>query len=235
MKKKWRVDSYNKEQEVKLTPIRENGDNLITVEGVHRNILVKNFHKENGIFGTPDNISIRGTVLEKLIEASYVLPSNLKFLVLDGWRPLKMQQALFHEETSRLAQTLVREPLEYLEYQATINVDRPSYDHYEPTPHNTGGVIDITLFDTETNEIVQMPTDYWGFNANLVYFKPTKQQQKDQNRAEYYANLLKTTLLKHDFVKAPLTDHWWEFEYGTQAWAFLKKKPYAIYEGVEID
>lgn len=107
---------------------------------------------------------VRKNVAERLAKAARLLPRGLILLVWDAYRQKKTQEALYQ---SRYARTRTAHP-DWDEARLQTDVSRfvalPSDDPQSPSPHLTGGAIDMTL--------ARMPLRNWfGFRARSVMAK----------------------------------------------------------------
>lgn len=96
---------------------------------------------------------VRRGLAEKLKRAEKLLPEGHLFLAWDSFRPLDVQAALFEYYKHELAQQQPQLLENELMQEAQRFVSLPSTDPTKPSPHNTGGVIDLT--------IVRLPVPIW--------------------------------------------------------------------------
>ncbi|WP_143800235.1 M15 family metallopeptidase, partial [Oenococcus oeni] len=93
------------------------------------------------------DLYIRNQVQHKLIEAAKLLPNGYKFVIFDGWRSIETQKALFY----KMKDFVKRDHPNFTEEEtltATLRlVALPSTDIEKPSPHNTGGSIDLSIAD----------------------------------------------------------------------------------------
>lgn len=92
---------------------------------------------------------VREDVLEKLRFAQSLLPLGCYFRLFDTYRPLEVQQALFDAQYEKSFHEHPDWSKEQLEEQTQTYVSLPSPDPKRgtthPSPHSTGGVVDLTL------------------------------------------------------------------------------------------
>jgi D-alanyl-D-alanine dipeptidase len=82
-------------EEIRKMPIEESNEPLVPVDAYPERIIN---HPEYSIQGFPGSLPIcysRLGVYERLVKASSILPKGYKFVVLDAWRPVEVQQSLF--------------------------------------------------------------------------------------------------------------------------------------------
>jgi zinc D-Ala-D-Ala dipeptidase len=101
-------------------------------------------------------VFVRKAVAEKLEVAQSLLPANLKLVVLDAYRPLTVQQAAFDFYFKQLKEKQPSWSEGDLLTETQKYVSIPSTDSTRPSPHNTGGAVDVVLIeiaDDITNQL----------------------------------------------------------------------------------
>ena len=113
----------------------------------------------NGSLLTP---FVRIGLAEKLREAQKLLPSGHLFLIWDAYRPIQVQAALFDFIIAELTKEKpnLSEAERFEEAQRFVSL--PSIDPLKPSPHNTGGVVDLT--------IIKVSAPLWEEIQALEYF-----------------------------------------------------------------
>lgn len=218
--------------EVKSKEIRENGERLVPLSLFPEKILVRPQYFLQGIEGALPECYAREGVYKRLVEASLLLPKGYKLVILDAWRPVKVQQSLFNILKERL-----RSQHPNLSEEEVVNmtlkfVALPSKDPKRPSPHNTGGAIDLTIAD-EFGNLLYMGTEYDDPTeiSRTTYFEELIAKGEKLNERELEA-LQNRRLLYHILTSVGFTnyiDEWWHFDYGNQNWAWMKGEPYALY------
>lgn len=107
-------------------------------------------------------------------------------------------------------------------------VAEPLPDPLKPARHQTGGAVDLTLFDLATGEVLPMGTAFdEAIDATVTHwFEHHQVAPFTQNRRQLYH-----VMREANFVNYP--NEWWHFEYGTRRWAGTLSKPHAIYGSAE--
>lgn len=103
-----------------------------------------------GILITP---FVREGLARRLQKAEDLLPEGHIFLIWDAYRTVEVQRALFDHYRLRLSKQRSDLSDEELIQEAQRFVSLPSVDPLKPSPHNTGGVVDLT--------IVKLPVMVW--------------------------------------------------------------------------
>lgn len=183
-----------------------------------------------GIPGSYPDCYARETVAKKLLEIEKKLPKGLKLLIFDGYRPICIQQRLWNYYR---AEVKIKNPNltdEELDLKTSFFVSKPSYDEFQPSLHNTGGAIDLTLIDEYGNQL-DMGTKFDDFSdkAWTNHFEKYENNKivRDNRRILYEA------MLNEDFTNLP--SEWWHYDYGTKFWGYFKNTD-ALYKGIlDID
>jgi zinc D-Ala-D-Ala dipeptidase len=134
----------NNEPLVALGPFSEYG-HIFTNSLYFGEFIDSPYHKAGLLNGTLITQFVREGVAKRLSKAQSLLPSHLRLMVFDAYRPLEVQQALFDYYKNQLhikKPHLTEEEL-ILETQKFVSL--PSKDPTKPSPHNTGGSVDLTI------------------------------------------------------------------------------------------
>lgn len=188
---------------------------LVPISGVVKKIQIYPYYYHMGHPGADDECYLRKAVLQKLVDASRLLPDDVYFVVLDGWRSYETQLSIYEQTKIALQEEgFEGEALteELFKYVAT-----PSEDISKPSPHLTGGAIDLTL--AHANSWLPMGSDFDEFNAKSQPDWFEKKTDLTEEETEFLNNrdLLRKAMLAVGFI--PNQDEWWHFEYGTKDWA----------------
>ena len=214
----------------KSIPIRECNEELISIKGIHNRIIARPQYFINNIPGAIDDCYIRETVAKKLMSVVEQLPENLSLVVWDGWRPTEVQAALFTEYKARLKKSLYGKKEEDLDREVAKFVSVPSVNPLYPSPHLTGGAVDLSI--ANESSYVPMGTGFDDFSplSNTDHFEVlAKQRELTSEENEFLQN---RRLLFHCMIDAGFTNfpnEWWHFDYGDQFWAYISKSNHAIY------
>lgn len=99
----------------------------------------------NQLSGSLITIFIRQGVAERLIRAEEMLPKGYHLVVFDGWRPLKVQKSLYDEYYQSLKTKFPSWNEDELAQETQKYVSLPSNNPARPSPHNTGGAVDLAI------------------------------------------------------------------------------------------
>ena len=168
--------------------------------------LMAQYIEQNPNFG----VKVRESVYLKLKEVANNLPNNYMLIIKIGFRPVSVQYQLFNEVFAYFKTVNPHfddNPIKAMTLEFVTHPDS------NIPPHSTGAAIDMTLFDSDKNDYIDMGSaiNYpdnrsWTFN-----FDNLSQEQID-NRM-----LLTDIMLEAGF--ANLASEWWHFSYGDPRWA----------------
>ena len=193
-------------------------------------IKVKPIYFMQELPGTENDCKIRLRVAEKLCIALKSLPRGLTFMIFDSYRTVKTQQALYDNYCRKLRDEHPQWSEEILEKEVIKFVSKPSFDENNPFVHNTGGAIDLTLYDKRNSRELIMGTVFDDFSsrATTCYFEDiawgTEAKEIRNNR-----RLLYWCMIKAGFTNLPT--EWWHYDFGDKFWSFYTGNP-AIYKGI---
>ena len=119
-----------------------------------------------------------------------------------------------------------------LEEETKKFVSKPSLDPENPSVHNTGGAIDLTLFDPEQQRELDMGTAFDDFTpkAYAHFFEEEEARRYDNwEKVRENRRLLYRCMTEAGFTNLPT--EWWHYDFGDNFWSFYTGKP-AIYNGL---
>lgn len=152
-------------------------------------------------------------------------PLGWKIVIFDAWRSLLLQQQLFEKYKVKLKNEFFRAAEHELNQETQKYVSIPSSNLANPSPHVTGGAIDLSLRD-ETGKNLEMGTEFDSFEdlSKTRYFELMLEQgeklMSQQNIWLRNRRILFHTLTQVGFTNYP--EEWWHFDYGNQFWARIK-------------
>lgn len=164
---------------------------------------------------------LRPEVIERLHHAAQIVYDEGYLLtVLDGWRPPRVQQSLYHDLFCNIKQKMPRESEHEWHHQTQFFVSWPSEDKLCPSPHLTGGAVDVTLSDRGGNQLdMGSAFDDPTPKAYIDAYEKTPGDIRKRRRVLYQA--------MHSAGFTGLPTEWWHFDYGNQDWAFFNAQPEA--------
>jgi D-alanyl-D-alanine dipeptidase len=168
---------------------------------------------------------LRLGVLQRLLQAQQALPRGLCFLVVEGYRPPRLQRRYFEQYVTALrAAHLDASPARIREL-ASAYISPP-----EVAPHICGSAVDLTLC-TEDGTELPLGTEV---NATPEESDGTCRTDAPHISAEARANraVMHRALTSAGFVNYPT--EWWHWSYGDRYWALLRREPAARYGPVDL-
>ena len=195
-------------------------------------ILVEPVYFNQGYEGASEKCFIRKGAAERLEKALLSLPRGLTFKVFDGWRSVTTQQSLYEKYYRSVKENNPSMDERELEEETRKFVSKPSLDPEAPSVHNTGGAIDLTLFDLEEQRELDMGTAFDDFTVKAYthFFEEEKAKLcEDREKIRDNRRLLCHCMTGAGFTNLPT--EWWHYDYGDNFWSFYTGKP-AIYKGL---
>jgi D-alanyl-D-alanine dipeptidase len=187
--------------------------------------------------GAIDRLLLRTGAGERLQRVNARLDAaGLELWLFDAWRPQAVQ-IYFHDQW--LPAELRRRNPKLTDAELTAEVETywaaPSQGDGAPSPHATGGAIDLTirwrggdplwmgsLFD-DASPIAH--TGHFEVPENCRAFSFSNDEARANRRLLYWL------MREANFASNP--SEWWHFSYGDQMWAQLTGAPAALYAGIE--
>jgi D-alanyl-D-alanine dipeptidase len=213
------------DERVKKVPVRESGEAIVNLLESHASLAFdlerKNVQKESSTL-----FHSRKTVGDMLVKAQGHLPSGLKLMIKECYRPMSVQKKFWdgyaaYLRTQNPSWSEERISIENSKLNAPLDV----------APHTTGGAVDLTLSDSN-GQWLDMGTE---FNASPHKTEGATFTDATNISLEAKANrkILVNALSSAGFVNYPT--EWWHWSYGDKYWALLTGQAFAIYDSLEID
>jgi zinc D-Ala-D-Ala dipeptidase len=218
-------------ENTKKVCIRESGEKLVAVSMIPERIIVRPQYFIQGIEGALPECYIRESAYDKLLKATQSLPKGYKFLIYDAWRPQRVQNALYHKLRDEIIKKVPARNEEEISCLVEKYVALPSDNHKSPSPHLTGGSVDLTIINEKGKEL-EMGTkfDETKEEAHSDYFERIAQKRElTEKEKEILEN---RRLLYHTLICAGFTNYpceWWHYDFGNQVWAYLSNLKSAFY------
>lgn len=208
-------------------PIVECHEPLVDVREADHRLIVSPAYWNHGREHALPTCYLRESVLARLLDAANKLPGGWQLVVLDGWRPYELQTALYEHFSSQVS---IRFPgLDAAEHEQRVRqfVAPPSNDAKAPSPHLTGGSVDVTLCDAN-GEFMDMGT---GFDQPSLLSRTAALESSEHadslSSARQYRRQLFAAMVGAGFTN--LASEWWHFDYGNQLWAWSTGRSDAFY------
>ena len=219
---------------IKDLKIDENDEKLVSTSLIPEKIIVRPYYYIQKIKGSMPECYVRSKVLDKLIEAANKLPKGYKLVIFDAWRPIKVQEELYKMIIEKLKKIYPTKDIEDIKKEASNYVAIPSEDEKHPSPHTTGGSVDLSIAD-KNGKLLNMGTTFDTANekSHTDYFdnKFSGKNKNNENKKEIVLNrrLLYNIMISVGFTNYP--KEWWHYDYGNQNWAYFNNKDVTAFYG----
>jgi len=215
---------------------RECGELLVPVSSIlSSEIRCNPQYRIRGVPHSLDCCYCRQGVARKLAQMSdWLRRFNLILIIWDAWRPVAVQKALYDAYKERLRHEHPNASEDELDARARRFVAFQSRDQARPSPHLTGGALDVTLGDAQGHEL-PMGTGFDDFSDGAMtrYYEVLQEQRPlTESELEFLKN---RRLLVHVMAQAGFMNYeqeWWHYDFGNRRWAAQTAQP-AIYGPVE--
>lgn len=184
----------------------------------------------NPLPGSSPHIAARKTVVDKLVKAEQLLPDGFHFKIYDAYRPIAVQQALWDYFRNKKRKENPNKTEEEIDKITAFCVSFPSYNVLEPSLHNTGGAVDLTITDKTGNELdMGCQFDDFTDKAWTSYYEPNCHNNKDSEIIRSNRRMLYNVMTEVGFTNLP--SEWWHYDYGDDKWAQLNHTV-PLYSGI---
>jgi D-alanyl-D-alanine dipeptidase len=206
--------------ELRPIPIRESGEPLVDFCELYPSLFWVVRHP---VFAYQRFRLARRSVADMLAEAAGHLPRGLRLAVVEGWRALPIQRAMYEATRSRLRAENPHWSPQRL--GRTANRFSAPPDRRAPPPHTTGAAVDVSLVRPDGTHLDFIAPyailDPRGAAADAVGLTA----EAEDNRA-----ILRRAMSAAGFTNYPA--EWWHWSFGDQAWAYRGGHPEARYGAV---
>ena len=183
--------------------------------------------------GSIAELYLRKSVATKLVEINQRLETlGVELYLFDAWRPQAIQR-YFHDVW--FPEWLVkRQP--HLSGKALVDeVEKywaaPTAGENSPSPHSTGGAVDLTLIFSDTRQPLYMGGIFDDLTEDAWTDGFERREPVSMSDEEARANrrLLYWSMTEAGFANNPT--EWWHYSWGDQLWARLYGQSAAHYGG----
>lgn len=207
-----------------LIPIVECTEPLVLLDEINpARILITSEYFNQNIIGAIERCYLRETAANLLSTAADELPHGWKLVIYDGWRPLTVQKSIFDEYYMRLKQQFPSKKHSEVLALTKRYVSLPSDNPLKPSPHNTGGAIDLSIRDS-TGTDLDMGSFFDDFSDCAFTSHFEFDLQEANISSESHIKLINRRILYNLMTSVGFTNYpeeWWHFDYGNQFWAKL--------------
>ncbi|GED68391.1 D-alanyl-D-alanine dipeptidase [Brevibacillus reuszeri] len=209
-------------------PVRECGEEMIPLSTLSARITVYPAYFTQGYAGTTPEAYLRKEAAQRLVSAADQLPEGYKLVVLDGWRSFEVQASLYDGFRHSLLMRGWQDGAALVEELRKF-VAPPTTDISKPSPHLSGGAVDLTI--SGPAGWLDMGTGFDDFTeaAATRHFEELLHPTEKEIAIRDNRRLLYHLMTSAGFVN--YAKEWWHFEYGTRNWGQqMHQKP--IYGGI---
>lgn len=209
-------------------PVIECGEPMVPLSDYSPRITVYPAYYHLGHKGAQSEAYLRKGAAERLALAADLLPAGYRLVVLDGWRSHELQSSLYEGfRQSLIAQGWTDE--EALARELGKFVATPTTDLEKPSPHLSGGAVDLTIAGPDG--WLAMGTDFDDFSelAETRHYETIAAPAEKESEIRYNRRLLYHVMTLAGFTN--YAQEWWHYEYGTRSWA-RQTRQQPIYGGI---
>jgi len=212
---------------LKDIPIVESNEPLETIPN-NKNLKQFPIYSDYSVPYAMDVCVARHSVIQKLQQAADLLPDHLGIVVLDAWRSRSVQQGV-RDQIAEIIKIKYQD-LNLAEQQHLLSQFAAPVSPDFVSPHLTGGSVDITLFEIETGDWLDMGADFDEPTERSYthFYEACPEHPACNNR-----RLLYSVMTQVGFTNLPT--EWWHFDYGNPLWAYYNQESHAIYGAAHWD
>ncbi|MEI6379850.1 MAG: M15 family metallopeptidase [Cyanobacteriota bacterium ELA615] len=168
-------------------------------------------------YGDASPYYLRQGVLNALAQACQnlaILRPDWQLKIFDAYRPVAVQQYMVDYTFQELLKQKVY-PAEVIWQEVYKIWAIPSEDPKSPPPHSTGAAVDLTLVDSQGQDIdMGGQIDELSDRSQPDYYRNNSKEQKYQIRRDILLNIM----TQAGFRRHP--GEWWHFSLGDQMWTW---------------
>lgn len=199
-------------------PVEECGEPLIDMRSIDALRLDPRLADTDGHYAR-----LRIGVADRLVGAQTLLPPGVRFLIVEGYRPVSLQTRYFDAHRERLRRRQPDRDEEWVHRQASRYISPPQI-----APHVAGAAVDLTLCTLDGVEL-WMGTEVNDTDTDACHTG----HQRIESDARRNRDLLGYALEGTGLVNYPT--EWWHWSYGDRYWAHATGASAARYGAVETD
>ncbi|MEX2461517.1 MAG: M15 family metallopeptidase [Paenibacillaceae bacterium] len=218
---------FKNEAYYRSIPIHESGEPLISLSNISPKIKIFPFYFQQNLPNTLNECYLREGAAQRLMKAAEKLPDGLNFVVLDGWRPYKVQKVLYEMTIDAFKKDGMAESEIYREIPKFVSYPSDNID--TPSPHMTGGSVDLTIADQDGWLDMGTGFDEFTDKAKTTWYEEAANLSETEHKIRNNRRLLKQVMTDVGFEN--FEEEWWHYDYGNQRWAMLTHQ-LAIYKGL---
>ncbi|GAA0383130.1 D-alanyl-D-alanine dipeptidase [Acrocarpospora corrugata] len=183
-------------------PIDECGEALFDLRTVQALRLDSRMADPEGFYAR-----LRLGVVDRLVTAQTLLPAELRFLIIEGFRPVERQVRYFDAHVDQLRIAHPDQDEAWYHRQASRYISPP-----EVAPHVAGAAVDLTLCDPDGHEL-WLGTEVNDTDTEACHTASTAISAQAREHRRILGEALTTVGLIN------YRTEWWHWSYGDRYWA----------------
>lgn len=212
------------QDELDAVRIEDNGEPLVDFLA-HCNGDKLIFSPTHPVFEFPRVHLLRESVARMICEAAQNLPDGLRLQIVEGYRPIAVQRAMFRYALQQARERFPEADDKTIQREAGRYSAPP--DAITPPPHLTGGAVDLEIVGEEGVRLdFTSPFDLLD-SSHAAFDAPGLSDEARRNRDLLRSVLEPTGLTNY-------ADEWWHWSYGDNGWALRVGADHAIYDKIEM-
>ncbi len=168
------------------------------------------YRGDNVIDAAHVTVYVRESVAHRLHQAQALLPAGMRLIVFDGYRSVEVQRALYDQFLHELRALRPTWSEQQLVDETERYVSLPSSDPSCPSPHSTGGAIDVAIIRDNTMIEFGTPFDHGSERSALRYFEDDAHVLTDTDR-EARNNRRLLYRVMHEAGFEGFEHEWWHY------------------------
>ena len=213
------------QDELDAVQIKDNGEPLVDfLELCDSDRLI--LAPKHPVFEFPRVHLLRESVAEMICQAAHALPKNLRLQIVEGYRPIAVQRAMYAHALETGAQTMARR--ERANARARSRALQRAARCSHAAAAFDGGAPSIWKSSTKMGHdwISPRPSTF------SIARKPPSRLRGISESARRNRELLRSVLEPTGLTN--YADEWWHWSYGDNGWALRVGAPGAIYDKIEL-
>ncbi|RSN11753.1 dipeptidase [Nonomuraea sp. WAC 01424] len=204
--------------EISRIPVEESGEALIDLRAIPALRLDPRLADPDAHYAR-----LRLSLVDRLITAQTLMRPGLRFLVVEGFRPVEVQVKYFDAHVDRLRASAPGHDEDWYRHRASRYISPP-----EVSPHPAGAAVDLTLCETDGHEL-WLGTEVNDTDTDACHTASTAISAQAREHRRILAEALTTVGLTN------YPSEWWHWSYGDRYWACTTGASAARYGPVTSD
>lgn len=199
-----------------------------------------NIYHQNKIKGTQPKTYTRQTVLERLKMVTDFLAPNYGLIIYDAFRTIETQADLFKLFSIEIKKSHPGWNDQDIDTETQRYIAHPDGSQHVPIPtHNSGGAIDLAIYEITSGEVCHFGTDFDEINSasQTDFFEQAHNPLSKFNAAEWHVVQHNRRILFNLMKYAGFVNYheeWWHYDLGDCIWANALGIPW-VFASMEKD